>query len=73
MYQTEERVTEERDELEFKLRNLHAFMETRDFRTLKTAEKDRLKQQARVMRAYSKILADRIIDFKLGARQLAAV
>lgn len=60
----QQRVVDEKAELDEKLDNLMAFTCTSPiFETLPTAEKGRLLEQRRVMHEYSKILGERIAAF----------
>ncbi len=60
----QQRVVDEKRDLDEKLVKLDAFLLTRTFAGLDEAEKGRLWQQAGVMRWYSEILAARIAAFK---------
>lgn len=59
----QQRVVDEKAELDSKLGKLKAFFGTEDFGSLDNAEMDRLQRQADVMQQYSGILGDRIAAF----------
>lgn len=62
----QQRVVDEKMELDTKLEKLLAFIGAgsgKIFQTLSTEERERLTSQARIMREYSDILADRINAF----------
>jgi hypothetical protein len=59
----EQRVVTERDELAEKLTRLNSFIGGDVFNTLSPEEKERLGEQARVMKEYLDILNDRINAF----------
>jgi translation initiation factor IF-3 len=58
-----DRVVIERDELQTKLRHLHAFIEGMHFPKVEHEEQQRLMRQAEAMQAYLDILIDRIGNF----------
>jgi len=60
----QERVVEEKKELDAKLRKLDEFMETAFFEELDDTEKYLLRKQAQYMQSYSDTLRDRIELFK---------
>lgn len=59
----EQRVIDEKTELDIKLEKLKAFPETSIFKALPADERDRLGKQAMAMQDYSDILAERIAAF----------
>lgn len=62
----QERVVTEKKELDEKLEKLLTFIDSgngRTFLTLSTEERQRLTTQARIMKEYSDVLADRIAAF----------
>jgi hypothetical protein len=62
----QERAVVEKKELDEKLEKLLAFIDSgkgRIFNTLTTEERERLTTQARIMKEYSDVLADRIAAF----------
>lgn len=60
----QQRVIDEKQELDLKLSNLLDFTNTNPiFETLPTDEKGRLLEQRRIMREYSQILGERIKAF----------
>jgi len=62
----QQRVVDEKNELDSKLEKLLAFIDAgkgKIFSSLVTEEQERLTAQARIMREYSDILADRINAF----------
>jgi hypothetical protein len=59
----QQRVVEEKKELDEKREKLGAFIEGKLYQTLPEAERDRLSQQAIVMMTYSTILGERIAAF----------
>lgn len=59
----QQRVVDERTELDEKLAKLKAFIGGEVFNNLDQAEKERLDQQAAVMAEYSRILGERIAAF----------
>lgn len=63
----QQRVVDERAELDDKLSKLAGFFGTDLFATLPSAEQQRLRTQAVAMRTYSSILAERIAAFALPA------
>lgn len=61
----QQRVIDEKAELDAKIDALESFMTTKVFRELDRAEQRRLFIQSSVMDAYSAILYDRICNFKV--------
>ena len=59
----QERVVQEKAELDEKIVKLKAFLETDTFKSLSVKEIDRLNRQFRAMCEYSSILGDRIAAF----------
>ncbi len=59
----EQRVVDEKKELDEKLTKLTAFFSGKIFSTLPLDEQERLKQQSEVMEKYSNILHERITHF----------
>lgn len=59
----QERVVQEKQELDDKIVNLDKFMLTETFHNLPAEEQERLHHQFTVMGEYSNILADRITAF----------
>jgi crAss001_48 related protein len=59
----QERVIEEKKELDEKIEKLAAFIESDAFISVSTREKVRLHRQEVLMQLYSKVLADRIEAF----------
>lgn len=59
----QQRVVDEKTELDEKRAKLEAFTHTEDFANLPRSERDRLEHQAFHMTAYSDILAARIFEF----------
>jgi hypothetical protein len=59
----QQRVVDEKSELDNKLEKLTAFFDGKIFPTLTTAEQRRLRTQASVMMRYSEILGERIAAF----------
>lgn len=60
----QERVVEEKKELDDKLSRLRPFIEGATFKTLPDAEQDRLIRQRRLMEEYSDVLGERIAAFE---------
>ena len=60
----QERVVEEKKELDSKLNRLCAFFATTGFDRLDPAERERLDRQAELMERYSAVLKERIENFK---------
>lgn len=60
----QQRVVEEKKELDEKLNKLNSFISSQFFLPINEDEKDRLKQQARIMHDYSNILKERINAFE---------
>lgn len=61
----QQRVVDEKSDLDEKIAKLHAFIEGNDFfRTLPSDEQERLRQQRLAMTVYSDILGERIQHFK---------
>lgn len=63
MQQHQERVVNEKAELDVKLSKLREFFQGSVIDTVDDAEKDRLRRQAEVMDDYSAILGERIAAF----------
>lgn len=63
----EQRVMEERMELEAKIAKLDAFIDADLFRTLDAAEQLRLHRQLKAMKVYASILGERIAAFRANA------
>lgn len=59
----QERVLQEKTELDEKLHRLSDFIAGDAFDKISDAEKDRLQRQAAAMGEYSTILAERVADF----------
>lgn len=60
----QQRVIDEKEELDSRLAKLSIFLDSDTFETLvDPTERFRLKKQARIMREYSDILAERIAHF----------
>lgn len=59
----QQRVVDEKNELDKKLSNLTAFYDTENYRGLDHDEQNRLVKQADIMAEYSCILGDRIAAF----------
>ena len=59
----QERVVQEKSELDAKLEKLQSFFQTDTFDQLDTSEQDRLIRQSKVMKEYSAILQERISAF----------
>lgn len=59
----QQRVVDERDELDDRLRKLNGFFTTAQFSALPDAEQRRMRDQALAMRTYSDILDERIEAF----------
>lgn len=59
----EQRVVQERDDLDWRLGNLIAFFKHPTFKMLPGADRALLKEQAEVMADYSRILSKRIERF----------
>lgn len=59
----QQRVIDEKDELDSKLQKLSAFFDTPIFAGLNEAEKQRLVRQEAAMDAYSQVLGERIAAF----------
>ena len=59
----QERVSQEKEELDSKLSRLSTFIKSDEFASVPMAEQVRLKQQRTVMKQYSDILAARIDGF----------
>lgn len=65
MYQPyQQRVVDEKSELDSKRMSLDAFFETVQFSTLDIGEQARMRYQAVAMREYSAVLGERIAAFK---------
>lgn len=63
----QQRVVDEKDELNGRLVSLLSFFQSPTFAALDTAEQTRLRCQARFMDGYSSILSERIAAFSQGA------
>lgn len=59
----QQRVVDEKTELDAKLEKLAAFIQSDAFRMLNVHEADLLKEQHMAMKCYSRILAERIAAF----------
>lgn len=59
----QQRVVDERHELMFKVDKLAAFLKGDIFKTLDTAEQERLTRQHRIMSEYDAVLRERIAAF----------
>jgi len=59
----QQRVVDEKEQLDFKLAGLNAFLSTRTFDSLGKLEQGRMLRQAGFMSQYSAVLADRIRAF----------
>lgn len=62
----QQRVVDEKEELDGRLSRLEDFLTTSLFAKLDGAEKDRMQRQAAIMRAYSALLRERIDAFTEG-------
>lgn len=60
----QERVVNEKHELDEKREKLSEFLKGNLFKTLEGAEKRRLQRQLRIMNSYSQVLTERIWNFK---------
>ncbi|MCK9157164.1 MAG: hypothetical protein M0P12_13960 [Paludibacteraceae bacterium] len=61
----QQRVIEEKKELDAKIEKLSTFVDSKAFpETVEASERSRLLHQLTVMREYSSILSDRIANFK---------
>lgn len=60
----QQRVIDEREQLQERLTKLLAFFQTPAFAALDSAERVRMPVQARYMRGYSAVLAERIAAFR---------
>lgn len=63
MKKFQQRVIDEKKELDGKLNRLKAFFDTKLFNELPSAEQSRLRRQLLAMTKYSRILEERIIAF----------
>ena len=63
----QQRVIEEKSDLDAKRSKLAAFLYTGTFESLDSAERERLEKQLRLMTGYSDVLAERIATFKEAA------
>jgi hypothetical protein len=63
MQEFQQRVLEEKKQLDERLEKLTAFINGSKFETLDAADQERLHHQQEVMREYAQILAERIADF----------
>jgi hypothetical protein len=59
----QDRVLNEKAELDAKLGKLQAFLNTSTFGSLDVDEQERLRKQAGIMQEYSAVLADRLAHF----------
>lgn len=59
----QDRVLNEKAELDARLGKLQPFLDTATFKDLDAAEQERLRKQAGIMQEYSAVLADRIAHF----------
>ena len=59
----QQRVVDEKTDLDAKLQRLALFFSGPIFSTLKRDEQDRLHKQAHIMQSYSEVLAERIAAF----------
>lgn len=59
----QQRVVDEKAELDVKLEALRAFLRGSLFETLNVSERSRLRKQAEIMNQYSQVLAQRIAHF----------
>ena len=64
MLDYQQRVADEKDELQVRLGKLLAFLRTPTFEGLPEAERSRLRNQARFMDGYAAVLEERIAAFK---------
>lgn len=62
----QQRVVEERKELDIKRDKLTEFLKGDFFRTLPADEQERLNRQLAIMDSYSGVLAERIVHFPHG-------
>jgi hypothetical protein len=60
----QQRVIDEKNELDGRLAKLMAFIEGAGFANVKPDEQERMQRQARAMHEYSAILGERIENFK---------
>lgn len=60
----QERVVEEKKQLDEKLDKLTEFLKTDTFKNLNEYERERLERQHEYMTGYSDVLAERIVHFK---------
>lgn len=65
----QERVIQEKKDLDEKIEKLGAFFPTELCQSLPFNERSRLSRQITVMKEYSSILGERIADFTQGGRQ----
>lgn len=63
----QERVVEEKKELDLKLEKLQVFLQSESFGHIHEAERFRLRLQEVYMRSYSEVLQDRIAAFVLAS------
>jgi hypothetical protein len=63
----EQRVIDEKSDLDGKLERLLVFVKTPIFRDLPIEERQRLLRQEALMREYSQVLGERISAFKVAA------
>ena len=63
----QQRVVDEKAELDAKLTKLIAFQSTETFESLDEAERDRMRRQSDAMIDYSNVLAERIAAFRHSA------
>jgi hypothetical protein len=59
----QQRVVDEKSDLDAKLQRLKAFWDSPIFPTLPDAEKERLERQSNIMDEYSRVLGERIAAF----------
>lgn len=63
MQEYQERVVEEKKELDSKLKRLMVFIRGPIFQTIDAEEQERLTRQSKLMDMYSGVLAERISEF----------
>lgn len=64
MQDYQERVVDEKKELDGRLERLASFIDSESFSSIDIAERSRLLNQSIHMRNYSQVLCDRIANFK---------
>lgn len=69
MQEFQQRVVDEKRDLDERRERLVAFIGTTRFKSLPPAERCRLNRQAHVMGLYSQILADRVSAFTHGGQE----